>query len=867
MKQKNAAAEVSNPQSSASFVKPGAGRRHNAWIAMSAMAVAGLASSATPDAAAQNAPSPPEPHRDHEKAEGGARTEAPVVYSFQISAAPLAEVIAALSRETGVVYRLQAEKIGQINSPGVQGVFSAGEALRGALKGTGVSAHVERDGRVALELSRDEQSVEVVGSGMTSPKFTTALVDLPQTLTVVGQELLQTTASNSLQDALRTVPGITFGAGEGGNPIGDRPFIRGMDAQSSTYVDGMRDIGSQSREVFDVDSIEVSEGPGGAYGGRGTGGGSINMNSRLPRNERFLHGSFTPGTANYRRGVVDANAPLGHSVAGRIAGVWHDADVAGRDGVHNNRWGVAPSLAFGLGKPTRAYLDYYHLITNSMPDSGVPYNNPSTVPTVDPGTRILQKGDGAPLKLPHRNIFYGLLDRDHDRETAKIGTARVEHDLWGDRSLIRSSYRFEHTGQDYVWTQPDDSKGNLYYGFVFRRPNSRVSSVYSSINQTDLSGQFKTGKAHHSYATGAEFSQERGNNDAYTTNATSFANSTEYCPSGAGAASGYNCTPLYSPDMHDPWTTTGAITLNHNPTRSKTVTKSAYGFDTVQFNKHLQSTLGLRYDNYSSSFQSAATAGVRSTYKVNNNLASYMASLVYKPDHASSIYGTVSTAAIPTGNALAQGSDTSALSSQVNANLQPETIREEEIGAKRELRGGKALLRADLFREDIHNVRITQEDGSIAAAGVDRTLGAEAGISGKLTRNWEFNGGYTYIDAVLVEAGGSGTANGLTNGSSMPNTPRHAVAVTSNYRILPKLRMGGGIYGMTKVWGSQSQNKWVPGYVREDIFGNYEFNKHLNLQLNIQNLSDKLYYDKAYPTHYASMAPGRTALFGLNASF
>lgn len=861
MKQKDAGVEKIRGRRAAgraTSVERGA----SALVAVSAMAASALAPQ---QAAAQSAS--PEPQREHARAGQAAEVAAPVVSSFAIAAGPLSEVIAAWSKETGLAFRLQTEKIGAIASPGVQGVFSADEALRAALKGTGVSARFDHDGSLHFVLSADQQSVEVVDAGISSPKFTTALVDLPQTITVIGQNTLQATASNSLQDALRTVPGITFGAGEGGNPIGDRPFIRGMDAQSSTYVDGMRDIGSQSREVFDVDSIEVSEGPGGAYGGRGTGGGSINMNSKLPRSERFVHGSFTPGTADYKRFALDANSPVGKSVAARIAGVWHDAAVAGRDGVHNSRWGVAPSMAFGLGKPTRAYLDYYHLVTNSIPDSGVPYNNPSTVPTVDPGARVLQKGDGSPLKLPHRAIFYGLLDRDHDRATAKIGTARVERDLWNGHSLIRSSYRFERTGQDYVWTLPDDSKGNLYYGLVFRRPNTRVSSVYSSISQTDLSGQFKTGAVHHSYAAGMEFSQERGNNDAYTTNATSFGGGTEYCPAGAGAASGYNCTSLYAPDMHDAWTKTGTMTLNHNPTRSKTVTKSGYGFDTVQFNKHLQSTLGLRYDNYSSSFQSAATAGVRSTYKAENNLVTYMASLVYKPDHATSMYGTVSTAAIPTGNALAQGSDTAALNSQVNANLQPETIREEEIGIKHELRGGKALLRADLFREDIHNVRITQGDGTIAAAGVDRTLGAEVGISGKLTRNWEFNGGYTYIDAVLVEAGGSGTANGLTNGSSMPNTPRHGVAVTSNYRIVPKLRMGGGIYGMTKVWGNQSQNKWVPGYVREDIFGNYEFNKHLNLQLNIQNLSDKLYYDKAYPTHYASMAPGRTALFGLNVSF
>jgi catecholate siderophore receptor len=72
---------------------------------------------------------------------------------------------------------------------------------------------------------------------------------------------------------------------------------------------------------------------------------------------------------------------------------------------------------------------------------------------------------------------------------------------------------------------------------------------------------------------------------------------------------------------------------------------------------------------------------------------------------------------------------------------------------------------------------------------------------------------------------------------------------------------------MTRVWGSQVNNKWVPGYVREDLFGNYEINKHFNLQANLQNLSDKQYFQQAYATHYAIPAAGRTAIFGLNVKF
>ena len=134
-----------------------------------------------------------------------------------------------------------------------------------------------------------------------SQKYTAPLVDTPRSVTVVPAQVLKDTAATSLQDALRTVPGITFGAGEGGNPQGDRPFIRGFDAQGDTYLDGVRDTGGQSREIFDIESIEVSKGPNSSFGGRGSAGGSLNLVSKTPQARDFLNGGFTYGSDQTRR--------------------------------------------------------------------------------------------------------------------------------------------------------------------------------------------------------------------------------------------------------------------------------------------------------------------------------------------------------------------------------------------------------------------------------------------------------------------------------------------------------------------------------------------------------------------------------------
>ena len=118
-----------------------------------------------------------------------------------------------------------------------------------------------------------------------TPKLTAPLIDTPRSIVVIGSQVIKQTGSATLVDALRTVPGITFGAAEGGNPIGDRPFIRGFDSQGSTYLDGVRDIGAQTREVFAVEQVQVVRGSDSSLGGRGSAGGTINIISRLPKAE------------------------------------------------------------------------------------------------------------------------------------------------------------------------------------------------------------------------------------------------------------------------------------------------------------------------------------------------------------------------------------------------------------------------------------------------------------------------------------------------------------------------------------------------------------------------------------------------------
>src|SRR5690606_9231911 len=242
-----------------------------------------------------------------------------------------------------------------------------------------------------------------------SGKFTAPLLDTPKSVTVVPASLIDARGATSLVDALRSVPGITFNAGEGGAPAGDNLKIRGFDAGADVFVDGVRDAGSQTRDVFALEQVEVVKGPGSAYTGRGAASGSVNLVTKKPRDEAFLVARVGAGTDAYARAALDGNWTFGDAAAFRLNVMGHEGDVPGRDEVFFSHRGAAPSLAFGLGKPTRIALDYYYYRTDDMPDYSIPYGRNAE------NTAAF----GPPLDVDREN-FYGLLNRDFQKTGADI---------------------------------------------------------------------------------------------------------------------------------------------------------------------------------------------------------------------------------------------------------------------------------------------------------------------------------------------------------------------------------------------------------------------------------------------------------------
>ncbi len=737
-----------------------------------------------------------------------------------------------------------------------------------------LSAHAaDADAGDAAKNTTDLDKVQVRGSWFapSSPKFTAELLDTPKSVSVVSEKTIQEIGATNLVDALRMVPGITFGAGEGGNSTGDRPFLRGFDGQSNMFVDGLRDVGTQTREVFNLEQLEVVKGPSSAYGGRDSGGGSINLVSKTPKLKNETSIGMGVGTDSYARGTVDANYVLGEGIAARINLLKHESDIAGRDAANVSRWGIAPSIAFGLNGPLQLIASHYHLETDDLPDAGgFPYGNPATKTT-----------SGAPLVF-NRNAYYGLVDRDFQRTRADISTLDASWSF-GEHKL-RNVARLGNTSNDYLWTQPDDSKNNpLLYGTLWRRTNNRAIDTKTFADQLSLTGAFQTGALKHSYSAGVEYSEEKSSKGSYVIGGAGTNNpltGNQVCRT-TGAATGYNCTDFRNPNPNDPWAATHPVYRSNKAldATQKTETTSVYAFDTLELSEKWLVNLGLRWDDYDTVAVTRSLTAPPVLLRNQNDFVNYQAGVVFKPTANGSIYLSWGTSSTPPGMDSGEGNDSISAAIQ---NLEPQETENFELGTKWDLFDQRLSLTAAYFHTVMDNARATTDAGTTQNIGEKEINGIEIGITGKITDSWSVSGGYTWMDSELKKNGfvcgvsvprgqpcpQGGYVPSPNNGNQFPNTPEHAATLWTTY-VFPNigLTLGGGASYVDKQYGDAANTKWIPSYTRWDAMIGYAIQDNISLQLNVQNLTDKVYFTKAYASHYASIAPGRSTTLALNVKF
>lgn len=664
-----------------------------------------------------------------------------------------------------------------------------------------------------------------------SPKITAPLLDTPRTITIIPEKLIKDRGASSLQDVLRATPGVTLGSGEGGTPTGDRPFIRGYEASTDIFIDGLRDYARGSHETFNLESVEVMKGPSSAYTGRGGTGGSINLVTKSPRLENFAEGTAGIGNGGQHRLTVDGNYMFSDTGAVRLNLMRTGGDMPGRDTVKKDRWGVAPSVSFGLGTPTRLTLSYSHIENNDTPDMGIPFKNAANPDRT------------TPIKVD-RNNFYGRENADFRKNKFDTATAQIEHDITS-QVTARNTTRYGQSLNHYLFTRPsfDNCKAGATGACATegadlqftRADRMRWRESESLINQTDVYGTFNTGSLKHSFTAGVEFSKEKISSKAMSNGPGSDTDSF-WSPN---PSRDYNFDIAYGPKARD-----GDIK-----------TQSVYVFDTIEINKQWSVNGGLRYDRFKvSSIDESNTS----------NMVNYQAGIVYKPVENGSIYLSYGTSSNPAGENFGQagGADGPAGGAKIY-DLKPEKSHSWELGTKWDVMDERLTLGGAIFQTSKTNARSTDPlTGDVSLDGDTRVRGFELSATGNITAKWDVWAGYTYLDPKVRKY-----RNGANvfDGNQIKFIAKQSATLWTTYKVHPQWTVGGGVTYVGSRFVDDANDLSLPSHTVYDAMVNFDVNKNFSLQANINNITNTRVYDASHVGLFANVGSGRSYM--LNASY
>lgn len=663
------------------------------------------------------------------------------------------------------------------------------------------------------------------------------LRDTPQSVTVITKSLMQSQGSTSLTSAVSRVPGITIGAAEG-SQVGTNINLNGFSARTDLYLDGMRDSGQYYRDTFALEEIEVLMGPSSMLFGRGSTGGALNQVFKKPSLAKKEEYSVSATTNGLFRGTFDVNAPTSDTSAFRMAMMVQEGAVSTRGQTNVLDFGAAPSYKFGIGTPTEVTLYALLQHNHDQPDYGLPPVN------------------GFPAQVSRNNV-YGFSDDRTEQDILLLG-ARVQH-KFNDNLTLRNQTQLNYVNTNARETAPQ-SVGTIGPGgytaitgstslapgqlFVRQQSHDRNIFTWSLYNQTELTSRFDTGPIGHTLLTGVELGYESYYNQNYARNGS--CNGVALAPS--NSTLGYvSCTSLSDPAGGGSPGNAPQIPTNLATAQAKAV--AGYINDTIQIIPEVKLVGGVRYDVYyaqvGNSINNVNTPGntTLAYAEQTNTFTSVRGGPLFQPDKVQTYYASYSTSFNPS---LEQLVSTTGISQP----LPPQTNEAYEIGAKYDFLGGNLSMTGAWFQITQSNARSQNADNTFSATGTIRVKGVRAGITGRITEEWQVWGGYTYLDARIIDGIGVGTT-----GMVPLNTPRDAATVWSTYTFDKTYEIGGGVTYLGQRYANNTNTVVVPEFYRFDATAAYKQPTY-DLRLNVFNLLNSTYYDQVIASDGGRVVPG-----------
>jgi len=853
------------------------------------------------------------------------------VRRFHIVAGPLDAAIEAYRAQSGVDVKLAiaAAELAGFKTSDVSGLYTKDSALRQLLAGTGLSFKFEGADTVTVGI-RASESVDVsaaVADAVSMGKFTEPLLDTPQTVEVVPQFVLQEEQNRTLLDAVRNVPGISIAAGESGAQ-GDSLTIRGFTARNDIYLDGIRDFGSYYRDSFNFDQVEVLEGPAGVQFGRGSTGGVINQESKVPAADKFVNVDSQFGTDLTRRISADINEPLNDVTSGaafRLNAVATEGGVAGRPYDENRRFGLAPSISFGMNSPTRLTISYFHFTESDTPDYGLPWFFNKLAPGVN------------------RHSYFGFPDENFLKTNDDILTAKANH-TFANNVDVHTIARWANYPRDVQITEPqictNVSQPTPVGTYVLPFPATSANSVPGSAlntsalcgytpasnpapgqlavnrnqiqiksvegdlwDQTEVTAKFKVAGVRNDFVGGVEGGQEVSNpiKTSYSANVSTTYNNVASTPVVVkGSLNTVTPTNLIAVTPADVFSGAGYIA---SITHVKSQSVGLYFVDTLKLGRFVELSGGVRWDYFDTLFNLYApatsvqgatlTAAIPYTSQTVEQ-PSYRAAFVFKPNAHGSVYFDYGTSFDPSAETLSLSVSSSLLPPEEN-----ETF---EAGAKYSLLNNRLKMEGAWFHTQKDNARETDPTNSnnIVLAGNQLVQGVQGSAVGRLGGGTDFVLGYAYLSSQVLYS--KLFPNSI--GYPLANVPKQTFNGFVTHNLPLKMSAGfGGNYVASRTASStvpyvptsysapipfaagsapcataayptvtscvqvlSTAMKQVPGYWVFNAMVKRPVTDRIELQANVYNLLNRFYIDQPHPSHLIPGA-GLSALVGANWRF
>ncbi len=692
--------------------------------------------------------------------------------------------------------------------------------------------------REKAEVEQDRDTLRAVDSAI--GKGRQALRDIPQSLTVVTEKLMDDRNLDTLKEALKNTAGISFLAAEGGE---EDIRLRGFSLQATgdIFVDGIRDPAFYSRDTFNFDRVEVLRGSASMLFGRGSTGGAVNQVSKVPRLINENQADLTLGSYGFARAVADLNVRTGESSALRLNAM---ANTAENDGAGNSirKAGISGAYRWGIGERDEFTAALFYLQNENGINYGLPWIRPSATSAASE-TRM--------LPLDPKN-YYGMAS-DINKGSAGYGTFTHLHRFDSDtelRSQIRvGRYTRDQRASDIRFCRKSTATpscpesvtlDNFDGSTVFNRGSKlKTQDLDTVYGQSDYATTLVAGGMTHKVLAGVDFALEQ--KDVYAA----------LSPAQGGPTLIKPKTTAGTPD-DGAWIDEASRILR---TSSQYTSRGVgvYAQDLVQVAPFWKLLGGLRYDYLTGNYDTfgipnnAAGPVTTTSYQMKVSQWSGRLGVMYQPNELASYYASAANSFNTSGDAYSLGAD--------NQDIPPEQSVNLQIGANLQSADRRFSSRLAAFWSTKYQERNTDPDSNlISLSGKRHAAGLEMDFAGRLTPRWELYSSLSWIPIANIDEGVPGS-EGVGTRPSL--TPLYSGTVWTTYQVAPRWRVGGGL----NFAGEQTPNRnpgWtVPGYVTADLMAEYTFSESVSVKANLTNITNELYVNEIYTGHYLP-GPGRT---------